>query len=166
MTSLGAGYAVTQSPIVKDVRELQQLKKQEKAQAAVTQTAQELETGGIPSEMATTVSPEQRKAVAQEELKSIQLAQAVNQQRLKMGLKRSGAAKTPAQAYSLNKQEQQQQELINRLQQRVDEKRGVKNAVPERKDLLSQLREMGVNVENPAIRIHNVDEDREEGEQY
>ena len=154
MTSLGAGYALTQTPMAKDIKELQQLKKQEKSQAAVTKTAQELDTGGIPSEMATTVSPEQRKAVAQEELKSIQSAQAVTQQRQKMGLQRTGGAKTPAQVYALKKQEQQQQDLINRLEQRIEEKRGVQQSVKERKDMLTQLRELGINVENPAIRIH------------
>lgn len=151
---------------VEDKATLRALERAEKVEAVKTETAQRLGAGGLPVSEAMKVQEEKEEPilnaegevvgyeqlgtgpaygpetlipVAEQEQSLLEAQQAVNEQRIRMGKKKTpGGITVGGQAYSLTQQQREQEQIISRLQEALEAKQGVQEAVPNRKKLLSQ----------------------------
>lgn len=156
-STLGAGFVVTQSPGVKQFVEKREASKtlekalgatdilkqkraaneltREEYNAAMTQAGQEAsaltkKVSTTPEEYAEGLSLQQRSLRdVEQKPKSV----------------REIASKYP--------QAQMASDILASQEQAIQAKRGVKNAVNDRKALLDQLRKAGINVDNPTLKI-------------
>lgn len=164
--SLGAGFAITQSPAVKQFLEKKEATKTlEKAHGAIGQLEEKRKSGELTRE-------EYNAAMTQAGQEAAELTKKVSttpeeyaeglslQQRSLREVEKKPRSVKDIMATTPGMQ--LASDVVAREQAAQEAKQGVQNAVKERKALLDQLRAQGVNVDNPAVRIHGITDEKEE----
>lgn len=158
--TLGAGFAVTQSPGVKKYVEKREASKTlEKSLGAIEILKQERAKGELTREeynAAMTQAGQEASALTKKvSTTPEEYAEGLSlQQRSLRDVEgKPKAPKTVKDIMAKYPQVQMASDILASQEQAIQSKRGVKDAVKERKALLDQLRKAGVNVDNPAIKI-------------
>lgn len=160
VSTLGAGFAVTQSPGVKKYVEKREASRElEKGLGAIDILKQKRAAGELTAEEFNAAMTEAGQGAAkltkgasttpEEYAEGLSL----QQRSLRDVESKPNAPKTVQDIMAKYPQAQMASDVLARQEQAVQTKRGVKDAVKERKALLDQLRKAGVNVDNPAIKI-------------
>ena len=175
--TLGAAFAITHHPAVKqnveDRAKLRELMRVEKAEVAKTKSAQNLGSGGLPASEAMKLQeektepvikngevvgyknlgkgpvygPETLLPVAEQEQALLNAQQAVNDQRIRMGKKKTPQGFTVGgQAYGITQQQREQEQTIASLYKALEAKQGVKNAVKQRRSFIEAMQNERVSI--------------------